>query len=387
VKVVNIEKFIEKYSIHDVGEQARKVNEACPVARVNPGFSPERIALLAEKDPEGLVESSLIWECLACHLCREVTGGRVDMSRFIRDVRQEAANAGFRGTETHGGILITAQRLNANTALKPRHTDWITAPLKVAFKKSEYLYWVGGAPFLAAVMPELKPTALDSARAAIRLLNRLGIEPVVLPNERFSGHDLLWTGDIRGFRGLAEQNLLAIKRSGAKVVIVSSPEDYYTLAKSYGEYCGGVDFDVCHITEFVAKRLSGLKFSEWRQRVAYHDPCRLGRGMGVYDTLIDGDRSAQVKCWDDLSYKSFHVGDEVPTYGDLDTYTIVLPSYEGSGFALIANGTFKGLTYKVGNTWEPYITKWGEETNLTVDQDELNPVVKAIKALVLEKGE
>lgn len=283
MKVIGIERLVQQYNIHDVGQQAEKLNAACPVARVNPGFSPERIAALAEKDPEGLIKSPLIWECLTCHLCREVTGGQVDMSRFIRDVRQQAAHAGFRGTETHGGILITAQRLNARTALKPRRTDWITRPLRARFKRGEYLYWVGGAPFFAAVMPELKPTALDSARAAIRLLNRLGIEPVVLRDERFSGHDLLWTGETRVFRSLAEQNLRAIEQSGAKVVIVSSPEDYHTLAKSYAELSGGLDFEVCHITEFIAKRLSGLKFRQWPHRVAYHDPCRLGRGMGVYD--------------------------------------------------------------------------------------------------------
>ena len=281
--MVTIEKLVEQYNIRYMLDRPQQVNEACPVARVNPRFSPERIAVMAEKDPADLVKSPLIWECLVCGLCREVTGGRVDMSRFVRDVRERAAYAGFRGTETHGSMLIAAQRLNAKPELKPRRTDWITDGLEVRFKNGDYLYWVGGAPFLAAALPELKPTPLDSARAAIRLLNHLGVDPVVLQDERFSGHDLLWTGDTKGFSRLAELNLLAIKRSGAKVVIVSSPEDYYTLAMSYPDYAGGVDFRVCHITEFITERLSGLKFSEWPHRVAYHDPCRLGRGMGVYD--------------------------------------------------------------------------------------------------------
>jgi len=281
--MVRIEKFVQQYNVPDVQKHARKLNEACPVARVNPEFSPERIALLAEEDPGELVKSPLIWECLTCGLCRIVTAGRVDMSGFVRDLRRQAANGGFTGTETHGGMLITAQRLSADTALKPRRTGWITPSLKVKSRKGKYLYWVGGAPFLDAVMAELKPTTLDSARAAILLLNRLGVEPVVLEDERFSGHDLLWTGDIKRFHKLADQNLMAIKGSGAKVIVVSSPEDYHTLAKSYGEYCGGVDAEVCHVTEFIAERLSELRFREWRQRVAYHDPCRLGRGMGVYD--------------------------------------------------------------------------------------------------------
>ncbi|MBW2120852.1 MAG: (Fe-S)-binding protein [Deltaproteobacteria bacterium] len=281
--MTSVEDLAGQCNIQAVRKDAEKLNAACPVARVNPGFSPERIANLLDKDPPGLIRSPLVWECLTCHLCREITRGQVDMSRFVRDVRQMAVKAGFRGTETHGGILITAQRLNARTGLKPSRTDWIAPPLRVRSKGVEYLYWVGGAPFFAAVMPDLRPTPLDSARAAIGLLNRVGIEPIVLEDERFSGHDLLWTGEAELFRTLAEQNLQAIKRSGAKVVIVSSPEDYYTLAESYGEYCGGLDFEVFHITEILASRLSGLEFGEWQERVTYHDPCRLGRGMGVYE--------------------------------------------------------------------------------------------------------
>ncbi len=108
--------------------------------------------------------------------------------------------------------------------------------------------------------------------------------------------------------------------------------------------------------------------------------------MGVYDILVDGDRSEQVKCWDDLSLKIIHVGDLVPTWMGNDTYTIILPGL-GSGFALIVNGVFKGITGQVKNTFEPYVTKWGDPTDLTVDQDEQNPILKAMKALLLSEDE
>jgi Fe-S oxidoreductase len=281
--VSRVTELAAEYGIDAARRQAEELRAACPVARVNEEFSPEKIAVLASGDPAELLRSSAIWECLACGLCQEVSAGAVDMSRFVRELRSLAVEAGFQGSETHGGLLMAAQRLDSTCLYSPKRTAWITEPLQVSRGKGEYLYWVGGAPFFAAALPDLQPTAVESARAALRLLNQLGIRPVVLESERFSGHDLLWTGNMDAFRRLAERNLQAIRESGARKLIVSSPEDYYTLAVSYRETFGDPDFEVCHISELLAQNLSRLRFKEWKAVVTYHDPCRLGRGMGVYD--------------------------------------------------------------------------------------------------------
>jgi len=278
--VNQIQEIAKKHHIARIVKKADQLNKACPVARVNEEFSPEKIALLSEKEGDELIKSPMIWECLTCGLCKEISEGQ--MSNFIAEVREMAVKAGYRGTETHGGILLCAQQINSDPSRKPNRVKWISGSLKVDYENGDYVYWVGGAPFFDAIMQELKPGTLDSVHSAIRILNHLGIIPVILKEERFSGHDLLWTGDTEGFKKLAQQNIQAIRKTGAKRVIVSSPEDYYTLAVSYKKY---FDFnvDVCHISEFIAENLTELTFARWEKVVTYHDPCRLGRGMGVYD--------------------------------------------------------------------------------------------------------
>ncbi len=275
-----VQEIAKKHHIPNILRRADQVNKACPVARVNEEFSPEKIALLSEKEGDELIKSPLIWECLTCGLCKEISEGH--MPNFIAEVREMAVKAGYRGTETHGGMLLCAQQLNSDFSRKPNRVKWISGSLKVDYEKGDYVYWIGGAPFLNAVMQELKPGTIASVHAAIRVLNHLGIIPVILKEERFSGHDLLWTGDPESFKKLAEQNIQAITKTGAKKVIVSSPEDYYALAMSYRQY---FDFnvEVCHISEFIAENLAKLPFARWEKVVTYHDPCRLGRGMGVYD--------------------------------------------------------------------------------------------------------
>ena len=181
--------------------------------------------------------------------------------------------------------MLTAQRIDACGRTNIDRNAWINGEedLQVQRRQGDTLYWVGAAPFLDTAFSELRPAALYSVRAAIRLLNHLGVRPVVLGEERFSGHDLLWTGDPEDFRSLAEMNMQAIRGSGAKTIVVSSPEDCHTLKVSYPELAGELGVTVLHLSELVADHLSRLRFAEWPHRVSYHDPCRLGRGLEVYD--------------------------------------------------------------------------------------------------------
>jgi len=280
----DIERSAREHGMEQAAEQADSLDSRCPVAGVDPDFSVERIAELALHDPEELVKSPLIWKCLTCLMCSDSTDGSVDMSGFIRDVREQARAEGFSGRETHGGLILGAQRLSADPARVPQRTDWVSEQgLQTAQGKGDYILWTGGAPFLSAAVPGIGYSPLDTARAAVRILNRLGIEPVVLEQERFSGHDLLWTGDTEHFSELASLNIRAIQESGASGVIAVSPHDMYTLSRTYPETDSSFDVNVCHITEFIADRLSELEFREYTGRVTFHDPCLLGRGMGVYD--------------------------------------------------------------------------------------------------------
>jgi Fe-S oxidoreductase len=116
-------------------------------------------------------------------------------------------------------------------------------------------------------------------------MNLVGVEPVVLADERCCGHDQLWNGDVDTFRALAERNIEQIKASGAKTVVTSCAECARALKLDYREFLGATGFEVVHITEFLAERLADVE-SELQEReltVTYQDPCRLGRQLGVFD--------------------------------------------------------------------------------------------------------
>jgi len=93
--------------------------------------------------------------------------------------------------------------------------------------------------------------------------------------------------------------------------------------------------------------------------------------MGVYDTLIDGERKAQIKCFD-CEMNTYKVGDKVPLSG---TYILVLPEREDVRFALVKDGIFIGLSDSL-----PYfIDKWGRHLSGVADfSDPYEELVQSI---------
>jgi Fe-S oxidoreductase len=137
-----------------------------------------------------------------------------------------------------------------------------------------------------AFFPEFELTTLDGTRSAVRLMNRLGVTPVVSPEERCCGHDLLWNGDRQSFELLAKHNVKLVADSGAEVLVTSCAECLRTWKIDYEPFFQGKPPRIVHISEYLAEHLPELKFKkagEEQRRVTFQDPCRMGRHLGIYE--------------------------------------------------------------------------------------------------------
>lgn len=260
-----------------------KCTSVCPVNLGGALYSPRRLGQMALEDPGPALQSAL-WDCLTCGACREICPVGVDFPGFVRDARALLPGDAIMRECSHGGALQTIQRLTAEPARQQRRLGWIPAGASWACE-GETLLFTGSAPYYDRYFDYLGATTTAAPAAALRIMNRIGITPVLLEQERSSGHDLLFAGDVAGFRRLAQLNADAMRAAGVRRIVTTCAESYHVMAFHYRGAVPEFSLDVEHFATFLERELSGrtVEFAAVPGRVTYHDPCRLGRMSGVVD--------------------------------------------------------------------------------------------------------
>jgi Fe-S oxidoreductase len=121
----------------------------------------------------------------------------------------------------------------------------------------------------------------QAANALVEVLVAAGLDFALLgKEERCCGGEAYALGEEALFDSMLEANLAVFSRHGIRRIIAFCPHCYHTLKTLYPRH-----LDVRHYTEVLADLLPGglapLRAGPPR-KVAYHDPCHLGRRHGLY---------------------------------------------------------------------------------------------------------
>lgn len=177
-----------------------------------------------------------------------------------------------------GDRLRIAQRSLRRYGISPDYSNISTSGIsaeigKYAGNGEKVLYFAG---CMTALTPKIM-------RATESVLTRAGIDYRVMDRDGgiCCGRPMLMAGRREQARQMIEKNTEIIRESGASILLLSCPICYRIFREEYR--LDGIE--VLHHTEYFARLIAGgrITMRESSVRYAYHDPCELGRGCGIYD--------------------------------------------------------------------------------------------------------
>lgn len=262
-----------------------KCTATCPISRVGGHYSPRRHVLATNYGDKGeLTENGSLASCLTCSLCERRCPAEVGYTDLVMTLREISRKEGVEPECPHGGALQSVMRMMATGETQQDRMNWLDKELKTQTAKGEVFYWTGCTMYYDAFFPEFDATTLEGTKTAVRLMNKIGVKPVVSPSERCCGHDLLWNGDRKTFEQLAKHNVALVKESGAEELVVSCAECLRTWMIDYAPYFDGPMPKIKHVSQYLVEHMPELKLKDkGSKKVTFQDPCRMGRHLGIYE--------------------------------------------------------------------------------------------------------
>jgi heterodisulfide reductase subunit D len=222
-----------------------------------------------------------VFDCTLCGRCEVYCPVGIKTRDLAIAMRQELATARCMLPKNldraHDAVLEQGNIFgypNDERALWAEFLDDLPANL-LTKERAEVLYFVG-------CVSSFSPAVQEIPQAFLRLLLKAGVDVGLLAGKEWCcGFPLIVGGLAKDAEQIIRRNIEGIQRLRAKTVVFNCPSCYYTWRRYYP--LEGVR--LMHSSEFIAELVSAgrLKFRSPETPVTYHDPCDLGRGLGVFD--------------------------------------------------------------------------------------------------------
>ncbi|MBC8449211.1 MAG: (Fe-S)-binding protein [Chloroflexi bacterium] len=226
-----------------------------------------------------------VFACTECRACAEHCFKYIDTVAIFAAMREDLAARGL----IPPGLAAAADGLAETHNLygKPheRRLSWLKDRSRVD-RPAPVAFFVGCTP--SYVRRTL-------ARDTYAVLAASGLRFTVLSDEWCCGHPFLAAGQHERAAEVMGHNVETLKAMSVERVVFECPGCMRAFREDVPEVLGEpLPFEIVHVTEEIARQVEAgrLRFDVYQPGtvVTYHDPCTLGRGLGIYNaprTIIE----------------------------------------------------------------------------------------------------
>jgi len=211
--------------------------------------------------------SAITANCLMCGRCEEVCPVGIELGPMRLIERRQGERQ-----ETKTGLMESYSLMRKRSTIEKQPTQSYNYLTKEDPSQADVLFFAGCMTHLTPSVIVAMKKIMKSAGVSYRFMDEQG--------GVCCGRPLMLAGRDREARELINHNSDIIWRSGARILVTSCPICYKVFRESYY-----LEAQVMHHSEFINLLIEegSLRLGYLHRKVAYHDPCELGRGSGIYD--------------------------------------------------------------------------------------------------------